>query len=112
MKTTYKLLVEYAWRNIDPFNGGGQFCDSGPSYYPAIFYDTDDEKKVAEEVKVDILQQYPDWEADNIAVPLLKRPKFWTAEEYHQDYYIKNPKNYGYYKNACGRTKRLKQVCE
>ena len=43
LKTTYKLLVEYAWRNIDPFNGAGQFCDYGPSYYPAIFYDTNEE---------------------------------------------------------------------
>lgn len=110
LKTTYKLLVEYAWRNIDPFNGAGQFCDYGPSYYPAIFYDTNEESMIAQQVKKNILEQYPTWDVDSLAVPLIQRPKFWTAEDYHQDYYIKNPKNYGYYKNACGRTNRLKEV--
>ena len=109
-KTSYKVMVEYAWRNLDPFNGRGQFCDYGLSYYPAIFYANDEEKVVAEQVKEEILEEYPQWDESSIVVPLLERPKFWTAEDYHQDYYIKNPKNYGYYKNACGRTRRLKEV--
>ena len=109
-KTSYKVMVEYAWRNLDPFNGRGQFCDYGPSYYPAIFYANDEEKLAAEQVKKEILEEYPQWDESSIVVPLLERPKFWTAQDYHQDYYIKNPKNYGYYKNACGRTRRLKEV--
>ena len=109
-KTSYKVMVEYAWRNLDPFNDRGQFCDYGPSYYPAIFYANDEEKLAAEQVKKEILEEYPQWDESSIVVPLLERPKFWTAEDYHQDYYIKNPKNYGYYKNACGRTRRLKEV--
>lgn len=109
-KTTYGLLVEYAWRNIDPFDGGGQFCDRGFSYYPAIFYATEEERSAAERVKAEVLSQYPSWDAASVAVPLLERPRFWTAEDYHQDYYLKNPRNYGYYKEACGRTKRLKSV--
>lgn len=109
-KTTYELLVEYAWRNIDPFDGQGQFCDRGFSYYPAIFYATDEEKATVKRVKQNILNEYSEWDASSIAVPLLQRPKFWTAEDYHQDYYIKKPRNYGYYKEACGRTKRLKEV--
>lgn len=109
-KSSYELLVEYAWRNLDPFNGNGQFCDRGFSYYPAIFYATDEERMAAEQVKESILDQYPDWDASSVVVPLLERPTFWTAEAYHQDYYIENPRNYGYYKDSCGRTKRLKNV--
>ena len=109
-KASYKLMVEYAYRNIDVFDGSGQFCDRGFSYFPAIFFANDEERIIAEQVRDEILQEYPSWDADSIAVPLLERPKFWTAEDYHQDYYIKKPKNYGYYKEACGRTKRLKQV--
>lgn len=109
-KSTYELMVEYAWRNLDPFDGGGQYCDRGPSYYPAIFYATDEERAAAEWAKQKILNEYPDWDASLVVVPLLERPTFWTAEEYHQDYYIKNPRNYGYYKQRCGRTNRLKEV--
>lgn len=108
-KTTYELLVEYAWHNIDPFDGFGQFCDRGFSYYPVIFYDNEEEQLVAEEVLGKIVDKY-DWDNSTIAVPMLERPVFWTAEDYHQDYYIKNPKNYGYYKKRCGRTQRLKEV--
>lgn len=110
LKTTYESLVEYAWRNLDPFDGGGQFCDRGFSYFPAIFYADDEERVAAEQVKEDILKEYPDWNAESIVVPLLERPTFWTAEDYHQNYYITNPRNYGYYKQACGRTDRLKDV--
>ena len=109
LQTTYKLMVEYAWRNIDPYNGNGQFCDRGHSYYPAIFYATEEEQVAAEQVKEEILEEYG-WEESSLQVPLVERPKFWIAEDYHQNYYIKNPKNYGYYKNACGRTNRLKEV--
>lgn len=109
-KTSYALLVEYAWRNLDPFDGGGQFCDRGFSYYPAIFYADDEEQLIAEQVKDEILEEYPQWGESSIAVPSLERPKFWTAEDYHQNYYIENTRNYGYYKQACGRTKRLKNV--
>ena len=109
LQTTYKLMVEYGWRNIDPYNGNGQFCDRGFSYYPAIFYATEEERVAAEEVKEEILEEYG-WDESSLQVPLVERPKFWTAEDYHQNYYIKNPKNYGYYKNACGRTNRLKEV--
>ncbi|KAL7536948.1 hypothetical protein ACHAXR_007496 [Thalassiosira sp. AJA248-18] len=110
-KTTYRLLVEYAWRNLDPFDGAGQFCDRGSSYYPAIFYNGENERLMAEQVKEEILEvHHPEWDEISIEVPLLERPVFWTAEDYHQDYYIKKPRNYGYYKERCGRTKRLKSV--
>lgn len=105
--TSYEVLVNYAWRNLDPFDGIGQFCDKGTSYRPAIFYATDEEKEIADRVRDEIVASN-NW-AD-IAVPNVARPKFWTAEGYHQDYYIKNPSNYGFYKERCGRTRRLKTV--
>ena len=84
--TSYEVLVNYAWRNLDPFDGIGQFCDKGTSYRPAIFYATDEEKEIADRVRDEIVASN-NW-AD-IAVPNVARPKFWTAEGYHQDYYIK-----------------------
>ena len=109
-KTSYRVMVEYAWRNIDPTDGGGQFCDRGGSYRPAIFYSTEEGREIAEETRDEVLEQNS-WTADDVAgVALLRRPIFWEAEDYHQDYYLKKPGNYGYYKNACGRTKRLKAV--
>ena len=109
-RTSYELLLQYAWRNIDPFDAYGQFCDRGFSYQSALFYANEEEKMIAEQVRADVLDSYPDWDNASVVVPLLERPFFWRAENYHQDYYIKNPWNYGYYKERCGRTKRLKAV--
>lgn len=108
-KTSYEVLLNYAYRNMDPFDGTGQFCDKGLTYRPAIFYETEEEREIAEEVLAVILET-KDWEMLDIKAPLLERPKFWKAGDYHQDYYLKNPAIYGYYKNACGRPKRLKDV--
>jgi peptide-methionine (S)-S-oxide reductase len=109
-KTSYGVLLQYAWRNIDPFDGKGQFCDKGPSDRPAIFYDGDAEKLEAQRVLGDVLAANPSWDESTLAVPLMERPVFWKAEEYHQNFYIKKPGDYGYYKQACGRTYRLKAV--
>lgn len=109
-KTSYEVLLGYAWKNLDPFNGKGQFCDRGTSYLPQIFWGTLEEKLIAEDVLTEILAEYPEWDPSDLMVPLLARPTFWIAEEYHQDYYIKNPGNYNYYKNACRRPNRLKEV--
>jgi len=109
-KTSYEVLLEYAWKNLDPFNGRGQFCDRGTSYLPQVFYSTLEEKLIGERVLKKILEDYPMWNIDDLMVPILDRPKFWIAEEYHQNYYIKNPGNYLYYKNVCGRKNRLIEV--
>jgi len=108
-KTSYEVLVNYAYRNMDPFDGTGQFCDKGSSYYPAVFYETEEELETANDVLAEILE-LKGWSSEDIAAPILERPVFWKAEDYHQDYYIKNPSNYGYYKNACKRPQRLKEV--
>ena len=109
-RTSYELLLRYAWRNIDPFDAYGQFCDRGFSYQSALFYANEEEQLIAEQVRKDVLDLHPDWDDASVVVPLLERPFFWRAENYHQDYYIKNPWNYGFYKERCGRTKRLKEV--
>jgi len=110
-KTSFELLVEYAFRNLDPFDTRGQFCDKGSSYLPAIFYANEEERLVVENVRGELLATYrSSWDATTMAVPIVERPTFWKAEEYHQNYYIKKPGNYGYYKQACGRTDRLKDV--
>merc|ERR1712232_442612 len=75
-KTSYEVLVRYAWRNLDPFDGEGQFCDKGTSYLPAIFYSNEEERIAADNVLTEILQEYPEWNADDIAVPNLPRPTF------------------------------------
>lgn len=106
-KTSYETLVEYAWRNLDPFDGIGQFCDKGTSYRPAIFYANEDEREIADRVRSRILET-KQW--DEVMVPNAERPGFWTAEGYHQDFYIKKPNDYAYYKSRCGRTNRLKEV--
>lgn len=108
--TSYELLLQYAWRNLDPFDQYGQFCDRGFSYQSALFYANEEEKLIAEQVRSEVLDLHPDWDNESVVVPLLERPFFWRAEGYHQDYYIKNPWNYEYYKERCGRTKRLKKV--
>ena len=109
-RTSYELLLQYAWRNIDPFDAYGQFCDKGFSYRPALYYANEEERVIAEEIREDVLELYPEWDGRDAFVPILERPFFWIAENYHQDYYIKNPRVYSYYKERCGRTNRLKEV--
>jgi len=109
-KTSYSTLLRYAWRNLDPFDGDGQFCDQGTSYRPAVFYANEEEKMEAEIVYEEVSEENPTWDESLLLVPILERPTFWKAEDYHQNYYIKKPGNYGYYKKACGRERRLKYV--
>merc|ERR1712224_824724 len=80
-KTSFELMVEYAYRNMDPFDGTGQFCDKGSSYYPAIFYETDAERAIIETVLEEILLDN-DWDPEDIQAPILPRPVFWKAETY------------------------------
>ncbi len=77
-KTSYEVLVQYAYRNMDVFDGAGQFCDKGRSYKPAIFYETEEEFGIAQDVLGEILEQ-KDWQLEDIAAPILKRPKFWIG---------------------------------
>jgi peptide-methionine (S)-S-oxide reductase len=107
-KVSYQQLVEWFWRNIDPVDATGQFCDKGNPYRPAIFVHGEEQKKVAEASKAALgasgkLKQ-------PIAAEITAAGPFYKAEEYHQDYYKKNPFKYQYYKTGCGRAQRLEQI--
>ena len=109
-QVTYRQLLDYYWRHIDPFDAGGQFCDRGHSYQPAIFVANEDERAIAEQSKQDVQALFPD---QQVVVPILPATTFWpiTGEEsYHQDFYKNNPVRYKYYRWGCGRDKRVEEI--
>ncbi len=107
-KVSFDELLAVYWKNIDPFDADGQFCDKGPQYRAAIFTRNDEEKELANKSKAS-LQEKLDGKAA-IVTAILPAKKFYAAEDYHQDYYLKNPIRYKYYRYRCGRDERLKQV--
>ncbi|TWU58153.1 peptide-methionine (S)-S-oxide reductase MsrA [Rubripirellula reticaptiva] len=105
-KVTYQALLTLYWHNVDPITANGQFCDKGGQYRTAIFYENDEQKELAEQSKLSIAKQL------NIRVrtEIIKATKFYPAEDYHQDYYIKNPTKYKFYRWTCGRDARLDEI--
>lgn len=106
-KVSYAKLLEVFWKNIDPTVKNAQFCDVGSQYRTAIFYHNDEQKQQALDSISVIKKKYG---FDEIHTELVKLDKFYLAEEYHQDYYKKNPVRYKYYRWGCGRDKRLKEL--
>jgi peptide-methionine (S)-S-oxide reductase len=106
-KVTYEKLLEVFWRNIDPFDDAGQFCDKGDQYKAAIFYNGGKERQLAEASKTAVKMMFTD---KLIATSIIPAGKFFPAEDYHQDYYLSNPKRYKFYRFTCGRDRRLNQV--
>ena len=105
---SYAELVDYFFRHIDPLDASGQFCDKGFSYTTAIWVQNEEERTIAEAAK-----QNAEAELDKTVVtPILKAKKFWDAEDYHQDYYKKNPLRYKAYRTGCRRDARVRQVWE
>jgi peptide-methionine (S)-S-oxide reductase len=107
-KVTYKQLLEVFWRNVDPTTPNAQFCDHGNQYRAAIFYQDENQKQLIEESKqrIESSKTFP----ESIVTEIAPASVFYTAEEYHQDFYTKNPIRYKYYKWNCGRAKRLEQL--
>ena len=107
-KITYKKLLTVFWHNVDPLTDDGQFCDKGKSYRTAIFYLNYEQKKLADESK----QQLDDSSYFQIPIvtEILEAKTFYPAEDYHQNYYQKNPVRYKYYRFACGRDSRLNKL--
>ncbi len=107
-KVTYQKLLDAFWRNVDPLTPNAQFCDHGSQYRAAIFYSTDEEKRLSEDSKRAIEQskRFP----QPIVTQLVQASTFYPAEDYHQDYYKKNPLRYKYYKFGCGRVQRLETL--
>jgi len=107
-KVSYVQLLDVLWHNIDPTQANGQFCDHGSQYRSEIFYHDEDQRKAAEASKSKLLKSKPF--SGDIHTLITRASEFTAAEEYHQNYYNKNPLRYKYYKTSCGRVERLKEV--
>lgn len=105
---SFDKLLDYYWRHVDLLDGGGQFCDRGNQYRPAIFTHSPEQKRLAEESKAALEKSA---RFDNpIAVEIVEAGVFTPAKDYHQNYYQTNSLRYRYYRYACGRDARLKQL--
>ncbi|MGH7558910.1 MAG: peptide-methionine (S)-S-oxide reductase MsrA [Gemmatimonadota bacterium] len=107
-RTTYEALLNAFWHNIDPTDSGGQFCDRGDSYRSAIFYHGSEQRRLAE-VSKQALERSGRFD-EPIATEIVPAGEFYPAEDYHQDYYDKNPIRYKLYKWNCRRAQRLEQI--
>ena len=107
-KVSYGKLLDVFWHNIDPTVKDRQFCDVGNQYRSAIFVHNDEQRRAAQASKeaIDKTKGFK----EPIVTPIVTATEFWPAEEYHQDYYLKNPIRYTYYRTGCGRDARLKQL--
>jgi methionine-S-sulfoxide reductase len=107
-KVSYEQLLEVFWHNVDPLDAGGQFCDRGTQYRTAIFVHDDEQRRLAEQSKQKLESsgrfQQP------IVTEIVAAGAFYPAEDYHQDYYEKNPIRYQFYRWNCGRDQRLAQL--
>jgi peptide-methionine (S)-S-oxide reductase len=106
-KVSYAQLLDVFWKNVDPTVGDRQFCDVGNQYRPAIFYHNAEQKRLAEESKRKIEAS---GKFKKVAVEIVPATEFYVAEDYHQDYYLKNPLRYKYYKFSCGRAQALERL--
>ncbi|MGD0657865.1 MAG: peptide-methionine (S)-S-oxide reductase MsrA [Syntrophorhabdales bacterium] len=107
-KISYSKLLDVFWHNIDPTAKDGQFCDFGEQYRTAIFYHNEEQKKLAEDSK-EALEESKVLPGP-IYTQIVPASVFYKAEEYHQDYYKKNPVRYKFYRWNCGRDQRLKEI--
>jgi len=107
-KISYEKLLEVFWRNIDPTDGKGQFCDRGEQYTTAVFFHGEEQRRLAEESKRKLVDS--GLLTKPITTPIRPAATFYAAEEYHQDYYEKNPFRYKIYRSRCGRDRVLEKL--
>jgi peptide-methionine (S)-S-oxide reductase len=107
-KVSYQKLLDAFWRNVDPITPNAQFCDRGNQYRSAIFFQTDEEKRTSDSSKqaIEQLRRFK----EPIVTQIALAQQFYPAEDYHQDYYKKNPVRYKFYKYNCGRAQRLEAL--
>jgi peptide-methionine (S)-S-oxide reductase len=103
---SYEELLAVYWRNVDPFDAGGQFCDRGASYRAEIFWHSEAQRESALESRAALDERFE----QDIVVDITEAGDFWPAEDYHQNYYEKNPVRYKFYRWNCGRDGRLQEV--
>ena len=106
---SYKDLLKRYWINIDPFDDQGQFCDRGNSYKPVIFTSNQEQKRDAIETQKTISDAL-NVPLEQLKVDIIDAKAFWIAEKYHQDFAVKNPLKYNFYRTSCGRDSRLKKI--
>lgn len=107
-KISYEKLLGIFWKNIDPTNGQGQFCDTGDQYRSAIFYHSQEQKELAEQSMAKLEKNKPF--SGSIKTIILPAGKFYSAEYYHQNYAKKNPIRYNFYRYTCKRGRRLDEL--
>lgn len=107
-KVTYEQLLEVFWHNVDPTQAGGQFCDRGRQYRTAIFTADESQRSAAEESKRRL--EASGKLSGRIVTEIVPAGRFYPAEEYHQDFYKKNPVRYQGYRRGCGRDARLREL--
>lgn len=107
-KITYEKLLSTFWLNIDPVDSGGQFCDRGSQYRSEVFYTSNEQRQLAKKSKqqLDASEALP----APVQTAITASSQFYPAEDYHQNYYQKNPKRYKFYSWNCGRKQRLLQL--
>ena len=105
-KVSYAKLLDVFWHSVDPTDNDGQFCDKGSQYRSAIFYLNDAQRRLAEASKQALEPRF----RGKIATDVLRAATFYPAEDYHQDYYKKNPVRYKFYVTGCGRYARLDEL--
>ncbi|MFZ4674839.1 MAG: peptide-methionine (S)-S-oxide reductase MsrA [Nodosilinea sp.] len=108
-KVNYDTLLNVFWKNVDPVDDRGQFCDKGSQYRAKIFVHGDEQQALAEQSKRSLMAE-PKFEANPIVTAIEPAQTFYPAEDYHQDYYLKHPVRYKFYRTACGRDQRLAEV--
>jgi peptide-methionine (S)-S-oxide reductase len=105
-KVTYQKLLDTFWHNVDPLVKNRQFCDVGEQYRSAIFYRNETEKQLAEASMAEVQKRFK----QPVQTEIVAASTFYPAEGYHQDYYKKNPLRYKFYRNGCGRDRRLAEL--
>jgi peptide-methionine (S)-S-oxide reductase len=105
-RVTYAQLLEVFWRNVDPLTADRQFCDIGSQYRTGIFVHDESQRRLAEESKRAVAERLK----KPVVTGIVAASRFWPAEEYHQDYYKKNPLRYKFYRTGCGRDQRLRAI--
>ena len=107
-RVTYDKLLDVFWRNIDPTQKDAQFCDQGSQYRSGIFFHDEEQRRLAEASKSTLAKNKPF--KGEIVTEVTRASEFYAAEDYHQDYYLKNPVRYKFYKTGCGREARLREL--